>query len=96
VIRSRPDRTVVPGFRVAAVSQVPFGAYPAYVDGYYGRDDQAYEDWDALARDPAALDDWIASRIRETPDFGSYLKMVGPERLQAMADAFGRSIGDAP
>jgi glutaconate CoA-transferase, subunit A len=96
VIRSRPDRTVVPGFRVAAVSQVPFGAYPAYVDGYYGRDDQAYEDWDALARDPAALDDWIASRIRETPDFASYLKMVGPERLQALVDAFGRSIGDAP
>jgi glutaconate CoA-transferase subunit A len=88
-IRQRPDRTVVPGFRVEAVSHVPFGAYPAYVDGYYGRDDRAYEEWDALARDPAALGDWIEA-VRATPDFASYLEMVGPARLQSLADAFGR------
>ncbi|MGH6902202.1 MAG: CoA transferase subunit A [Geminicoccaceae bacterium] len=95
-IRRRPDRTVVPGFRVAAVSHVPFGAYPAYVDGYYGRDDQAYEEWDALARDAAALGDWIEKAIRNTPDFASYLETVGPARLQAMADVFGRIAGAAP
>jgi glutaconate CoA-transferase, subunit A len=96
VIRRRPDRTVVPGFRVAAVSHVPFGAYPAYVDGYYDRDDQAYRDWDALARDPAALGGWIDRTIRDTPDFTAYLKLVGNARLQTIADVFGRSTGNAP
>jgi glutaconate CoA-transferase subunit A len=95
-IRQRPDRTVLPGFRVAAVSHVPFGAYPAYVEGWYGRDDQAYEAWDALARDPAALDDWIERKIRSTPDFADYLKIVGPARLEAMAAVFGRSTGKTP
>jgi hypothetical protein len=45
-----------------------------------------------LARDPAALGDWIKA-VRATPDFASYLEMVGPARLQSLADAFGR---DAP
>ena len=57
---------------------------------------EAYGDWDALARDPAALGAWIDRMIRDTPDFASYLKMVGPARLQAIADVFGRSTGNAP
>ena len=28
VIKSAPDRTIIPGFRVASVTQVPWGAYP--------------------------------------------------------------------
>src|ERR687898_526071 len=28
IVRHRPDRTILPGFRVAAVCHAPFGAYP--------------------------------------------------------------------
>jgi glutaconate CoA-transferase subunit A len=52
VVRAAPDRTIVPGFRVSAVSHVPWGAWPSYVDGFYGRDDDAYFAWDQLARSP--------------------------------------------
>lgn len=95
VVRGRPDRTVLPAFRVAAISHVPFGAYPAYVDGYYGRDDRAYEEWDALARDPEALTEWINAAIRRTRDFESFLRSVGDERLRPLAAAYSHDEGSS-
>ena len=88
-VRESPDRTVVPGFLVAAVSRVPYGAHPAYVAGFYGRDDDAYAAWDGLSRDAAKLGEWIESEIRSKPDFAAYLAGVGPERLGALAGEYG-------
>ncbi len=95
-IKSRPDRTVLPGFMVAAVSHVPFGAYPSYVEGYYGRDDGAYRDWDALSRDDEKLAAWIAEAIHDVPDFATYLQHLDPDRLQALAGEYGRDARSMP
>jgi glutaconate CoA-transferase subunit A len=38
VIRSDPNRTIIPGFRVDAIVVQPFGAYPQHLNGCY-RDD---------------------------------------------------------
>ncbi|MBI4296827.1 MAG: CoA transferase subunit A [Chloroflexi bacterium] len=35
VIRRDPNRTMVPGIRVSAVVEEPWGAYPAHLAGYY-------------------------------------------------------------
>src|SRR5512140_3443878 len=37
VIRSDPNRTLIPGFIVSAVSHVPFASHPSYAQGYYDR-----------------------------------------------------------
>jgi glutaconate CoA-transferase, subunit A len=94
-IRKRPDRTVVPGFRVAAVSHVPWGAHPSYVDGFYGRDDEAYIAWDGLARDAGKLAAWIDSEIRDVPDFAGYVARLDSERLKSLAAERGRELGRA-
>src|SRR5438445_12206647 len=39
VIASDPNRTVIPGFLVSAVCEVPLGAHPSPVQRYYKRDD---------------------------------------------------------
>lgn len=93
-IRSEPDRTVLPAFMVSSVSHVPLGAYPSYVAGYYGRDDQAYRDWDALSRDEAGLAAWIERTVRGVPDFATYLQGLDRVRLQTLADEYGRDLGD--
>jgi glutaconate CoA-transferase subunit A len=54
-MRRQPDRVVLPAHRVAAVVLAPGGARPSYVDGVYGRDDEAYRAFDRLSRDPEAL-----------------------------------------
>ncbi|MGH6912745.1 MAG: CoA-transferase, partial [Geminicoccales bacterium] len=95
VIRGVPDRTVIPGFRVAAVSHVPCGAHPSYVEGHYGRDDEAYFAWGELARAPDRLRAWIDAEIRGVPDFAAHLARLGPERLERLRD-LRRALGDAP
>ena len=87
VIRAAPDRTIVPGFRVSAVSHVPWGAYPSYVDGFYGRDDDAYFAWDQLARAPDRLSAWIEAEIRGVPDFAAHLARLPPDRLGRLQTA---------
>jgi len=63
VIRSDPNRTLIPGFIVDAVCQVPYAAHPSYTQGYYDRDNAFYLEWDAISRDKdsvqAYLDEWV-------------------------------------
>lgn len=84
VTRGQPDRTIVPGFRVASVSLVPWGAYPSYVDGVYGRDDDAYAAWDSVSRSPEKAADWIEREVLATPDFAEYVARIGSERLDEL------------
>lgn len=84
VIRSRPDRTVIPGFRLDAVSHVPWGAYPSYVDGMYDRDDEAYAAWDEISRSAERLQTWIDREIMGTADFSDFIGRIGADRLQTL------------
>ncbi len=42
VIRSDPNRTLIPGFMVGAVCHVPYASHPSYAQGYYDRDNDFY------------------------------------------------------
>ena len=42
IIRSDPNRTLIPGFIVDAVCHVPYCAHPSYTQGYYDRDNAFY------------------------------------------------------
>ena len=63
VIRSDPNRTLIPGFVVDAVCHVPFCAHPSYTQGYYDRDNDFYLAWDKISSSPdltqAYLDEWV-------------------------------------
>ena len=86
VIRSAPDRTIVPGFRVSSVTPVAWGAHPSYVHGRYGRDDAAYAAWDAISRQPQALQDWLDTNIRGHDDFAGYVAGLDPSHLRHLQD----------
>ncbi|MFH2102520.1 MAG: CoA-transferase [Chloroflexota bacterium] len=79
IIRSDPNRTLIPGFIVDAVCHVPHACHPSYAQGYYDRDNAFYIDWDKVSADPQAtkayLDEWVyAVKDRET-----YWQKLGPE-----------------
>jgi glutaconate CoA-transferase subunit A len=85
VIRSDPNRTLIPGFIVDAVCHVPYAAHPSYTQGYYDRDNAFYLEWDAISRDKdtvrAYLDQWVFG----VKDRSEYWSKLGPEvhaRLQ--------------
>jgi glutaconate CoA-transferase subunit A len=79
VIRSDPNRTLIPGFIVDAVCHVPYAAHPSYTQGYYDRDNAFYLEWDEISKTAegmrAYLDEWVFS-VR---DRAEYWQKLGPE-----------------
>jgi glutaconate CoA-transferase, subunit A len=76
VIRSDPNRTVVPGLLVDAVVHEPYGAHPSYAQGYYDRDNQFYLDWDRISRDEAETRAWLEEWVHGVEDRAAYLQKL--------------------
>jgi glutaconate CoA-transferase subunit A len=79
VIRSDPNRTLIPGFIVDAVCHVPFASHPSYTQGYYDRDNTFYLEWDEISqsrqRVQAYLDEWVYG----VKDRSEYWEKLGPD-----------------
>ena len=73
VIRSDPNRTAIPGMIVDAVVVEPWGAHPSYAQGYYDRDNDFYLAWEAISRDPGAIERYLGEFVRGVPDRATYL-----------------------
>jgi glutaconate CoA-transferase subunit A len=85
VIRSDPNRTIIPGTIVDAVVVEPWGAHPSYAQGFYDRDNEFYVGWEAISRDPASLDRYLDEWVHGVRDRAEYVeKSAGlKERLAA-------------
>jgi len=79
VIRSDPNRTLIPGLIVKAVCQVPHCAHPSYTQGYYDRDNVFYLNWDKISEDPAAVKQWLEDWVYGVKDCDEYWQKLGPE-----------------
>ena len=84
VVRSDPDRTLLPGTVVDAVCVEPFGAHPSFAQGYYDRDNAFYRDWDAISRDPARLDAWLDEWVRGLDGRAAYVERMGAAAVEAL------------
>jgi glutaconate CoA-transferase subunit A len=84
VIRADPNRTLIPGLAVDAVVVEPWGAHPSYAQGYYDRDNAFYVGWEKISRDPAALEQYLATWVYGVRDRAEYVaRFPGLERLRA-------------
>jgi glutaconate CoA-transferase subunit A len=76
VVRSDPNRTVIPHIIVDAVVHQPCGAHPSYVQGYYDRDNKFYLNWDKISRDPEMVEKWLEEWVYGLEDWDAYLKKL--------------------
>ena len=76
VIRSDPNRTIIPHMIVDAVVHQPFGAHPSYVQGYYDRDNVFYLAWDKISRDEKETAEWLAEWVYGVDDWPGYLNKL--------------------
>ncbi|HEY7160511.1 MAG TPA: CoA-transferase [Acidobacteriota bacterium] len=87
LIRSDPNRTLIPGFIVSAVVHEPWGCHPSFAQGYYDRDNDFYVNWRNTSKDVkkfnAYLDEWIFG----TKNRAEYVAKMGDSlsRLKAKA-----------
>lgn len=79
VIRSDPNRTLIPGFIVDAVCHVPFCAHPSYTQGYYDRDNRFYLAWDKITKSPEAVQDYLDEWVFDISDRGEYWEKLGAD-----------------
>ncbi len=77
VILSDPNRVLLPPHRVAAVAHVPGGAHPSPVQGYYGRDHDAYHAYHQETRDRPGFEAWLRAWVLGIPDRAAYLAKLG-------------------
>jgi glutaconate CoA-transferase subunit A len=85
MIRSDPNRTLIPGFIVDAVCHVPYAAHPSYTQGYYDRDNTFYLEWDSISRDKETVHDYLDQWVFGVQDRAEYWDKLGPDvhtRLQ--------------
>jgi len=85
VIRSDPNRTLIPAAIVSAVVVEPWGAHPSYAQGYYDRDNDFYVGWEAISRDRAELASYLDEFVYGVSDRGQYMQKQTRlvERLKA-------------
>jgi glutaconate CoA-transferase subunit A len=95
VVRSDPNRTVIPGVKVDAVVVEPFACHPSYVQGYYDRDNRFYLDWDEVARDPESFDAWLKEWVYDLSSHADYVEKWGGAhwgRLRPTGSAVSASV----
>jgi len=85
VIASDPNRTLIPGFLVAAVVHEPFGAHPSPVQGYYGRDHAFFTQYHEQTRQLDSFEEWLSHWILCVADRVQYMNEIGAERGNALA-----------
>lgn len=85
VIRSDPNRTLIPELIVKAVCHVPHCAHPSYTQGYYDRDNVFYLNWDKVSEDRAAVNRWLDEWVYGVQDTAEYWEKLGADTHQLLA-----------
>ncbi len=79
VIRSDPNRTMIPGIVVSAVCHVPFACHPSYAQGYYDRDNEFYLAWDKVSESPETIKQYLEEWVYGVKDRNEYWEKLGTE-----------------
>ena len=83
-IRLHPDRTVIPGFAVDAVVEVPYGAFPHECYGLYEADFNPFDQYVAEGSSQGAggVRGYLDRYVYQTPDHKDYLNLFGAGTLE--------------
>jgi glutaconate CoA-transferase subunit A len=79
VIRSDPNRTMIPGIVVSAVCHVPFACHPSYAQGYYDRDNEFYLAWDKISESAESAKQYLEEWVYDVKDRNEYWEKLGAE-----------------
>lgn len=99
VIRSDPNRTVIPGFLTTAVVAEPGGALPSSVQGYWRRDFEPFLSYHRLSGTVEGFQAWLREWVLDIPDRHAYLRRMGDaaaDRLRVTDHRLAAAANFAP
>jgi glutaconate CoA-transferase subunit A len=88
IIRSDPNRTMIPGIVVSAVCHVRYACHPSYAQGYYDRDNEFYLAWDKISESADSVKQYLDEWIYGVKDRNEYWNRLGADthkRLEVKA-----------
>jgi glutaconate CoA-transferase, subunit A len=85
IIRSDPNRTMIPGLVVSAVCHVPFACHPSYAQGYYDRDNEFYLSWDKISESAEATKQYLDEWVYGVKDRTEYWEKLGEETRKRLS-----------
>jgi len=80
VIRSDPNRTMIPATIVDAVCHVPYASHPSYSQGYYDRDNEFYLAWDQVSEAQDGVKKYLDEWVYGVKDRAEYWEKLGAEK----------------
>jgi glutaconate CoA-transferase, subunit A len=95
VIRSDPNRTVIPGFLVSAVVEERGGALPSSVQGYWRRDFEPFLAYHRISRTADGFQSWLREWVLGLPDRAAYLEHMGEATLARLRVTERRPAAEA-
>jgi glutaconate CoA-transferase subunit A len=84
VIRSDPNRTLIPDFVVHAVVQEPWCAHPSYTQGYYDRDNEFYMQWDDITKEHESTMKYMDEWVYGVENREQYMKKLSSEKIMKL------------
>ena len=99
VIRSDPNRTVIPGFLTTTVVEEPGGALPSSVQGYWRRDFEPFLRYHQVSRTLDGFQAWLREWVLDLPDRQAYLRHMGAaaaEKLRVHDQRLAAAANFAP
>lgn len=92
-IRSRPDRTVIPGLVVDAVVEVPYGSFPHECYGLYEADFEHFEAYTSAIKTAGtgAVNDYLKRFVYDVSNQAEYLALFG-DRVLARQRQYAREL----
>jgi glutaconate CoA-transferase, subunit A len=85
IIRSDPNRTLIPGFIVDAVCHVPYACHPSYAQGYYDRDNSFYLQWDEISKSKDSIQAYLDEWVYAVQDRDEYWQKLGSSKQAELA-----------
>lgn len=88
LVQLSSNLTIIPGFRVAAVVQEPWGAHPSESFGYYDRDIHFALDYSQRAQTREGFEAFLEEWVYGVADRREYARKLGENRLRELAAVY--------
>lgn len=85
LIRSQPDRTIIPYYLVDAVVHAPYGSHPGEMYYKYHRDEVLIKEWVEASREPETTQIFLDRYVYGVDSHNAYLDILGENHLSRLA-----------
>ena len=93
-VRRHPERTVIPGFVVDAVTEIPYGAFPYECYGLYEADVTHFDAYVAhSSKGTSGVKEYLDQYVYGTRSHEDYLALFGDETLRLRASGARELVG---